>query len=163
MPLPKTCGRPVIDEPGLRERAFGEFEGLRYDEINLRWPEMAERWRQRDSRFGAPGGETLGDFYMRCWVAANRVAAAHPGQTVVLVAHGGVMDCLYRAATHQALDAVRSWAVAQCRHQPTALHTPRLHADCVGRCLTSGNRQPDRVGRTRRANALKSCVKTQRV
>jgi probable phosphoglycerate mutase len=28
---------------------------------------------------------------------------------MLLVAHGGVLDCLYRAATRVALDAPRSW------------------------------------------------------
>ena len=35
--------------------------------------------------------------------------ARHPGQQIVLVAHGGVMDQLYRAATGQDLQAPRTW------------------------------------------------------
>ena len=30
-------------------------------------------------------------------------------KTIALVAHGGVMDCLYRAAVRVALEAPRSW------------------------------------------------------
>ena len=41
--------------------------------------------------------------------AATRLAARHPGQTVALVAHGGVLDCLYRAASRIELDAPRTW------------------------------------------------------
>ena len=37
------------------------------------------------------------------------LAARHPGKLVVLVAHGGVMDVLYRAATRQELQAPRTW------------------------------------------------------
>jgi 2,3-bisphosphoglycerate-dependent phosphoglycerate mutase len=33
----------------------------------------------------------------------------HPGQTIALVAHGGVLDCLYRAAAGLELTAPRSW------------------------------------------------------
>ena len=39
----------------------------------------------------------------------TEVAERHAGKTVVLVAHGGVMDCLYRAATRVPLDAPRIW------------------------------------------------------
>ena len=40
---------------------------------------------------------------------ATRLARAHAGQTLVLVAHGGVLDCLYRAASRIALNAPRTW------------------------------------------------------
>ena len=37
------------------------------------------------------------------------MAALHPGEQVLLVAHGGLMDVLYRAATRQELQAPRTW------------------------------------------------------
>ena len=40
---------------------------------------------------------------------AAGLAARHPGELVVMVAHGGVMDVLYRAATGQELQAPRTW------------------------------------------------------
>jgi probable phosphoglycerate mutase len=43
--------------------------------------------------------------------AATRLVAAHPGQAVALVTHGGVLDCLYRAATRIDLQAPRSWQI----------------------------------------------------
>lgn len=95
----------------LRERGFGEFEGLTFDEIAQRWPEASERWRRRDPDFGPGGGERLVDFYERSVEAAGRLAAAHAGQHLALVAHGGVLDCLYRAATGLALNAPRTWQV----------------------------------------------------
>ena len=103
------CDGIVTTDIGLRERSFGVFEGLTYREIQQRWPEQGERWRRRDPDFGAEGGETLRDFYARCMATMTRLAAAHPGQNIALVAHGGVMDCLYRAALGLALDAPRSW------------------------------------------------------
>lgn len=102
-------GRAIVTDVGLRERGFGAFEGLSYAEISQRWPEQSERWRRRDPEFGAPGGETLNQFYARSVSTAVRLAALHPGQTIALVSHGGVMDCLYRAAARVALDAPRSW------------------------------------------------------
>ena len=99
---------PVTDE-GLRERGFGEFEGLTFAEIGRRWPDQSERWRKRDPHFGPEGGERLVDFYARVIDSASRLAAAHPGQTIALVAHGGVMDCLYRAALRLELNAPRTW------------------------------------------------------
>ena len=39
----------------------------------------------------------------------NEIAAQHLGEHIVLVAHGGVMDMLYRLATQQELYAPRTW------------------------------------------------------
>jgi probable phosphoglycerate mutase len=102
-------GRPLVDEPGLRERGFGIFEGRTWSEIEERWPAESTRWRRRDTAFGPEGGEVLQSFYDRCVATATRLAARHAGATIALVAHGGVMDCLYRAATRVGLQAPRSW------------------------------------------------------
>jgi probable phosphoglycerate mutase len=102
-------GLTVSAEPGLRERGFGIFEGMTHADVALRWPELAQRWRQRDPAFGPEGGEALADFYARAVACAGRIAALHPGQTIALVAHGGVLDCLYRAATRVSLQAPRTW------------------------------------------------------
>jgi len=117
-------GREIVTDPGLRERGFGVFEGLTYAEIQQRYPEMSERWRQRDPTFGAPGGETLRDFFDRSVATVTRLARAHPGQTIAVVSHGGVMDALYRAASRVALDAPRSWQLGNASIN-RLLHTPQ--------------------------------------
>lgn len=101
--------RAVDVEPLLRERHFGIFQGRVFEDIEQEMPEQAKRWRQRDPDFSPDGGESLRVFYARCVGAAERLAAAHPGKSVALVAHGGVMDCLYRAALRLSLQAPRSW------------------------------------------------------
>jgi probable phosphoglycerate mutase len=53
-----------------------------------------------------------------------RLAAAHPGQTIAVVAHGGVMDCLYRAAARLELDAPRSWQLGNASIN-RLLYTPQ--------------------------------------
>jgi probable phosphoglycerate mutase len=120
----RGCGDPIVADTGLRERGFGEFEGMSYADIDARWPEMAARWRKRDPDFGAPGGETLNEFYARSIATATRLAALHPGQTIALVSHGGVMDCLYRAAARVALDAPRSWQLGNAAIN-RLLYTPQ--------------------------------------
>ncbi len=120
----RGCGQPVTTEVGLRERGFGSFEGMSFDEINRRWPEQGERWRKRDPDFSAPGGETLREFSARAVACVARLAARHPGETIGVVSHGGVMDCLYRAATRVALDAPRSWQLGNASIN-RLLHSPQ--------------------------------------
>lgn len=109
--LAAPLGLTVQADAGLRERCFGTLQGLTYDEIDRQWPELARRWRRRDPDFAPDGGESLVRFQDRCLSAARRLAAAHVGQAVALVCHGGVLDCLYRVATGIALDAPRSWTL----------------------------------------------------
>jgi probable phosphoglycerate mutase len=109
--LAQARGMPLTEDPALRERLFGTFEGLTFDEIEQRWPESSARWRRRDPDFGPEGGESLQAFHQRCVAAAWRLAAAHAGQTIALVAHGGVLDCWYRAAARLDLQAPRTWQI----------------------------------------------------
>ena len=107
--IARPHGLAVQPEPRLRERAFGHLEGMSFAEIESTLPEDAKRWRERDPEFEPVGGESLLTFRDRVTHVAAELAARHPGQLVTLVAHGGVMDVLYRAATRQALQAPRTW------------------------------------------------------
>ncbi len=102
-------GITVSQEPALRERAFGWFEGRTFAEVEASRPAEALLWRKRDPHFAPEGGESLVDFRRRVTDATARIAARHMGGQVVLVAHGAVMDVLYRSATGQDLQAPRTW------------------------------------------------------
>lgn len=111
-PLAAACQLPRIAEPALRERAFGNFEGRTFDEIKATSPDHAEAWRKRDPDFApAEGGESLRTFRDRIVGVVQLLAARHVGAQIALIAHGGVMDVLYRAATRQEIQDVRSWTL----------------------------------------------------
>ncbi len=121
--LAEPLGLPLHFDAGLRERGFGAMEGRTFEEIDAHTPEYALRWRRRDPEFGPPGGERLIDFYARSIAAAERLAQAHAGRTIALVTHGGVLDCLYRAATRIELQASRTWQLGNAAIN-RLLHTP---------------------------------------
>ncbi len=102
-------GKPVTSHRGLRERAFGRFEGLTWAEIETHHPQDALAWRKRVPDFAPPGGESLLQLRERVVAAVDEIAARHPGELLMLVAHGGVLDILYRAATRLELQAPRTW------------------------------------------------------
>lgn len=109
--IAQAVGLPLSVDESLRERHFGRFEGMTQEEVAAQWPEEARRWRERDPAYGPDGGETLEDFYGRCMDAITRLARQHPGQSIALVAHGGVLDCFYRAANGLELELPRSWKI----------------------------------------------------
>ena len=109
--IAQASGAPLVAEPGLRERSFGELEGRTFAEIEADLPEQTRRWRQRDPHFAPTGGETLVQLRERIAATTHRLAAQHTEQLIVLVAHGGVLDMLYRLATGLDLQAPRTWLV----------------------------------------------------
>lgn len=98
-------------DEGLRERGFGTFQGKTYAEIEANWPQETLRWRKREPEWSPPEGESLLQFRQRVLDTAQALAARHMGEQIVMVAHGGVMDVLYRAATGLDLQATRTWAL----------------------------------------------------
>ena len=107
--IAQAYGLPVGTDPRLRERGFGAFEGKTFVELEQQFPLDTARWRVRDPAWAPPGGETLVMLGARVRVAINELAQRHLGEQIVLVAHGGVLDMLYRIATGQGVDAPRTW------------------------------------------------------
>lgn len=102
-------GQSVNAIPELRERCFGEFEGRTWEELREQFPDASEAWRKRVPDFAPPGGESLIDVRDRVVNTLLDLASRHPGEQILVVAHGGVLDQFYRAATGLDLEAPRSW------------------------------------------------------
>ena len=107
--ISNATGLEVQTDEGLRERGFGVFEGKTFKDIEATWPEQSLLWRRRDPVFAPEGGESLTAFRQRILQTIDALAAPHAGEQIVLVAHGGVMDVIYRAATRQEIQAPRTW------------------------------------------------------
>lgn len=108
--IAEVAGIPVVADQGLRERSFGIFEGKTFDEIRENWPEQAQNWRKRIPEWQPPeGGESLLQLRERVTKTLQALAARHPGEQIVVVAHGGVLDALYRVATGQEVNSPRTW------------------------------------------------------
>ena len=100
----------VIAEPGLRERHWGRYQGLRFDEIEGLAPEAHARMVVRDPGYVLEGGgESIEGLVARVRAALGRLVADRAGQTVVAVAHGGVLDAAHRIASGMPLDSARSF------------------------------------------------------
>jgi alpha-ribazole phosphatase len=83
----------VATDPDLQEMDFGRWEGLTYDEVAARYPELVTGWSEFRPDFGFPGGETLADFASRIERVA-RTLADPEADTVVAFTHGGVVRAL---------------------------------------------------------------------
>ena len=80
--------------PELREVDFGQLEGLTFDEISRRYPEIASglgRWQMPPA---FPGGESLAGFDARVRRFLARLEAAGHDGAVIVAAHGGSIRLL---------------------------------------------------------------------
>lgn len=106
--------RVLLDER-LRERCYGVFEGLTYTEISDRYPAAYTAWQARQIDSVMPSGvraaESFSQFYQRSLSAISHWAQYYRGKKIALVAHGGVLECAYRAALSIPLDTPRNFPV----------------------------------------------------
>ena len=76
--------------PGLRELFMGAWDGITVEELIKSDPDAITRWWDDPSVFATPGGEGLQDLRKRVLPELEKILKEHSGETVCVVAHGGV-------------------------------------------------------------------------
>lgn len=83
---------PLIEDERLKERGVGAIAGLNSQEIEERFPEWVESWRERPGAVPPPGGECHEALWGRVEEAFTDILARHPDGAVGVVTHGGVLN-----------------------------------------------------------------------
>ena len=83
-----SAGLPVGLAPGLEELDCGQWDGLSFDEIRARFPELYAR-RGLDPALPPPGGEAPSEAARR-GLAALRSLTARTEGSIAVVAHAGI-------------------------------------------------------------------------
>jgi probable phosphoglycerate mutase len=78
--------------PGLREIYLGEWEGLRTDELAVRFPDAWARWNEEPDWDLVPGGEGAEPFERRVGAALDAIFERHRHGDILVVTHGGVVQ-----------------------------------------------------------------------
>ena len=78
----------------LREINFGRLEGLTFRELSQHYPEVAKLWAERSPELKYPGGESLYEFNKRVSQFLVRLNTHALRQTILIVAHSGVLRTL---------------------------------------------------------------------
>ena len=110
-PISAALGLPTVLCPELRERHFGRCEGLTYEEVVERYSEDARAIRSRDPDYASPGGESRRQHQTRILDCIGNLVREHPGQTIVVVTHGGVLDVINRRARDLPPEAPRDYPI----------------------------------------------------
>lgn len=125
-PLAERLALTINPVLGLREQHFGELEGMTLRAVQENLPHLWETWLLHRADYALPGGESVRQFSQRTVSTVFSLARRHPGQRLLVVAHGGVLDMLYRHAKGFSLDGPRVCAIPNTGINRLALQGEQL-------------------------------------
>lgn len=100
----------IHTERDLREINLGVMQGLIKDEFILKYPEVITNFHT-DPVYVIPEGESKQQFYDRITGVLEKIIKKHKGHSILLVAHGGVLDIMIRYTFKIPLIAKRNFSL----------------------------------------------------
>jgi len=89
----EIIARPHSPSPilihSLREKNFGAWEGMSFEEIQERYPEEFKAWSENPLLFSPVRGESTVEVRERVVKAFHEIIENHRGEHIAIVAHGG--------------------------------------------------------------------------
>ena len=85
--LAHRIGATIQTDEGLAEIAYGEWEGMRHEEVQAKWPDAYAYWSGDVASRGTPGGETAFAVAARSAPVLERLRTAHTSGRVLVVSH----------------------------------------------------------------------------
>lgn len=104
-------GHEIILDEHLRERHLGIFQGLTRAEMEARYPDEWHLYRTTGPDYVIPGGESARQRFERSTSRLREIALDHPGETGVIVTHGGVLNGLLRHTLDISLETPRRFRI----------------------------------------------------
>jgi len=89
--ISKRCNKEIVLDESLRERNMGVFQGHTRKEKKAKYPDIWRQCKAVGADFIIPGGESQNQRLARSIEVMDRLADAHPGETIVIVSHDGIL------------------------------------------------------------------------
>src|SRR6185369_8397813 len=118
--------------PEMRERRYGVFEGLTYDEAKANHPDGYAAFEGRNADYAFENGESLKAMFARVTGRLQAIAATHPGQNVAVVLHGGVLDIINRFVRGNSLETPRDFLIPNAGLNWIAVDNGHWHLETWG-------------------------------
>ena len=87
--IAKKSNTSVLLDSRLKERPFGIWDGLYFDEVSRDYPDQFQEWKRDPVSFVPEGGETITAHRERVCGALAEIINNHRGQRIVVVSHVG--------------------------------------------------------------------------
>ena len=98
--------RIIMDER-IRERHFGNFQGLTWKEVTERFPNDAAKEVAGNPMNVIPGGESKHQLLLRVKVFFEELVKLHEGKKILVISHGGVVNVWTRQVLKIPFDVPR--------------------------------------------------------
>lgn len=92
----KALNLGITFDERLRERNLGQLGGLTLSQFKAEYPEAGERYSAGDPDYVLPGGESAVHAYQRSIGCFEEIAARHPGESVLVISHGLILEYLLK-------------------------------------------------------------------
>jgi probable phosphoglycerate mutase len=93
-PTARRANVPITVEDGLREIAYGSWEGRAESEVEASEPERFFAWAAHPAQVAPPGGETAVEIAARSRAAVDAIAERHGDGHVLVVSHKATLRVL---------------------------------------------------------------------
>ena len=110
-PINEATGLEPRFDARIRERHFGVWQGMTYEEWRIKDAEGMARYNAGDPDYGPEGGETASQFLARCVSAVSDLVTVSKEKTLILVTHGGVVSSMVRHSQGLNPQSARTWSV----------------------------------------------------
>lgn len=122
--IAKPHGKTVTGVELLRETRFGVWEGLKFTEIQEKYPTIWNQWKVDPRGTLIPEGEYLDEVAVRVMQGIKQIITRHPDDSVLVVAHGGTIRLIL--AEFLEMDIRNLWRI---RQDNTALNVIDIYGD----------------------------------
>lgn len=112
--IANRSGVTITVDDRLRERDYGDWEGLTSEEIHLRSPEALRIYRSDPSFGSPPNGESGIDVFARSGYFLLTVLEEHKVGNVVIVSHGGTISNLLAALLNASPSSASCFRIFNC-------------------------------------------------
>ncbi len=122
-------------EPDMIEQNLGDWQGLPHAHLPARLSQPAHAFWPLGGEEVPPGGESMAHVIVRVGAAMERLAAAHRGEDVVIVSHGGAIRAAVAHALGIGADAalhlsVQNISLTKLEHSPLGWRVVSVNEVC---------------------------------
>ena len=108
---------------GLREFDFGDWDGLRFDEVAEKWPDLSRAYWETPGDVAPPNGESWNAAAARVTAEITAIVAENPRRDIIAVAHfGAILSQVAHAAgiaPHRALaHRIDNYSITEIQMRP---------------------------------------------
>ena len=107
----KKLNLKLIEDKRIRERNFGVIQGLTKEEIQYQYPDIYLKYITGSINFAVPGGESFSDLFYRVNDFFDWLSVQPFYTRVLIVTHGGVLDCVIRKVMGLSLESNRCFSI----------------------------------------------------